>query len=239
MAGMVLTYRGRKDGCLPRKEESVDVSEREYARLEGAPVDGTGESEAAGDPGPVNVVSDEVEVATEEELRRVIEQEGKVLEPEIAVAEHEGAPPPPGEEGGTTRGYSVDHPTNFNWRPDVAQLVSRIQRQFPNQTYANTYSWHPPYSPPAITRRYDAVSVDFWGGGLSNGRYVGYRGKPIGTALGHRVWQALWNDPHAPNISWIIWNGRMWIRGRGWSAAPWGPADSDAGHYEHIHVSYV
>ncbi len=75
-------------------------------------------------------------------------------------------------------------------------------------------------SPPAITRRYDAVSVDFWGGGLSNGRYVGYQGKPIGTSFGHQVWKALWNDPNAPNICWIIWNGRMWVRGRGWSPLP-------------------
>jgi hypothetical protein len=166
-----------------------------------------------------------------------MEEEGKVLEPEIALAEHEGAPPPPGE-GPRTRSYISDHPTNFDWRPDVARLVNRIQKKFPNQTYANTYYWHPPYSPPAITRRYDAVSVDFWGGGLSNGRYAGYRGKPIGTSLGHQVWKALWNEPYAPNISWIIWNGRMWVRGRGWSASPWGPPDSDAGHYKHIHCSY-
>jgi len=218
----------------------VDVSEREYTQLETAPVDGTGEPDAADAPGPINIVSDEIEVATEEDLQRVIEQEGRALEPEIAVAEHEDAPPPPGEEDrGRTRSYISDHPTNFDWRPDVARLVNRIQKKFPNQTYANTYSWHPPYSPPAITRRYDAVSVDFWGGGLSNGRYVGYRGKPIGTSLGHQVWKAIWNDPYAPNISWIIWNGRMWVRGRGWSASPWGPPDSDAGHHKHIHVSYA
>ena len=137
---MVLAYRGRRGGCLPRKGESVDVSEREYAQLEGAPVDGTGEPDAADAPREINVVSEEVEVATEEELRRVIEQEGEVLEPEIAIARQEDAPPPPGEEGSTTRGYGDDHPTHFDWRPDVAQLVSRIQKQFPHQTYANTYT---------------------------------------------------------------------------------------------------
>jgi hypothetical protein len=83
------------------------------------------------------------------------------------------------------------------------------------------------------------VSVDFWGGGVSNGQYVGYRGKPIGTQLGQQVWEALWNDPYAPNISWIIWNGKMWIRGSGWEGSPPGPADSDADHYNHIHVTYV
>jgi hypothetical protein len=217
----------------------VDVREMDYLTLEAPPVDGTDEPDAGEAPLQINVVSDEIEVATEEDLQIIIEQEGKVREPEIAAAEHEGAPPPPLEEGEVrTRSYISDHPTNFNWRPDVARLVNRIQKKFPNQTYANTYYWHPPYSPPAITRRYDAVSVDFWGGGVSNGRYVGYRGKPIGTQLGHQVWKALWTDPHAPNISWIIWNGRMWIRGRGWSDAPWGPPDSDAGHHKHVHVSY-
>ena len=222
----------------PRRERILDVSEREYAQLEAAPVDGTGEPDAADAPRSINVVSDEIEVATEEEIRRVIEEEGKVLEPEIAIAEHEGTPPPPGE-GPRTRSYISDHPTNFDWREDVERLVNRIQKKFPNQTYANTYYWHPPYSPPAITRRYDSVSVDFWGGGFSNGKYAGYRGKPIGTSLGHQVWKALWNDPYASNISWNIWNGRMWVRGRGWSASPWGPPDSDAGHYKHVHCTYI
>ena len=56
-----------------------------------------------------------------------------MLEPEIAVAEHEDAPPPPGE-GPRTRSYISDHPTNFDWRQDVARLVNRIQKHFPNQT---------------------------------------------------------------------------------------------------------
>ena len=105
----------------------MDVSEREYGQLEAAPVDGTAEPAVADAPEPINVVSDEIEVATEEEIRRVIEEEGKVLEPEIALAEHEGAPPPPGE-GPRTRSYISDHPTNFDWRPDVARLVNRIQK---------------------------------------------------------------------------------------------------------------
>jgi hypothetical protein len=112
----------------------------------------------------------------------------KELEPEIAAAEPD-ATLGPGEARAVSRAlpYHVLHPTNFNWRADVARLVNRIQKKFPWQTYANTYSWHPPYSPPLITVRYDAVSVDFWGGGRSNGKYVGYRGKPIGTSFGHQV----------------------------------------------------
>ena len=53
------------------------------------------------------------------------------------------------------------------------------------------------------------------------------------------MWNAIFNDPYLPNISWIIWNGRMWVRGSGWRQAPVGPPDSDAGHYKHIHVSYT
>jgi hypothetical protein len=206
--------------------------------LEDRPVDGTDEPEAEKAPEPINILSDEIEVATEEELQRIIEQEGKELEPEIA-AEAEAALGP-GVATAVSRALSYPelHPTNFNWRADVARLVNRIQKKFPWQTYANTYRWHPPYDPPLITVRYDAVSVDFWGGGRSNGKYVGYRGKPIGASLGQRVFNAIFNDPYKPNIFWIIWNGRMWVRGTGWEASPWGPPGSDAGHYKHIHVTY-
>ena len=217
----------------------MDTSESASMRQEDAPVDGTDQPRAAGDDlGPFNYDPDEIEVATEEQLQRVIEEEGRALEPEIAAADSKGAEPPPDEEG-RTRSYVQDHPTHFDWRQDVANLVKRIQGQFPNLTYANTYVWHPPYAPPLITVRHDAVSVDFWGGGVLNGKYVGYRGKPIATSLGQQVWKALWNDPYLPNISWIIWNGNMWVRGVGWKNAPPGPADSDAGHFKHIHVTYM
>jgi hypothetical protein len=53
------------------------------------------------------------------------------------------------------------------------------------------------------------------------------------------VFNAIFHDPYEPNIFWIIWNGRMWVRGSGWQAAPGGPPDSDAGHYNHIHVTYM
>ena len=215
----------------------MDFSEKDYMTLEDPPVDGTDEPEAEKDPEPINVVPGEIEVATEEEFQRIIEQEGREIEPEIAASEPD-AVPGPGEARALSRSYISDHPTSFNFRADVARLVNRIQKQFPHQTFANTYRWHPPFSPPTITQRYDAVSVDFWGGGRSNGRYVGYRGKPIGTALGNRVFRAIFNDRHEPNIFWIIWHGRMWLRGRGWGPAPGGPPDSDAGHYKHIHITF-
>jgi len=117
----------------------------------------------------------------------------------------------------------------------VARAINRVQKKFPSQTFANTYYMHPP----VYGRKYEFVSVDFWGGGLSNGQYVGNRGKPIGAFLGHKVWNAIYQDSYLPNIFWIIWNGRMWVRGLGWGPSPWGPPDSDAGHFRHIHVTYV
>jgi len=213
----------------------VDISERDYLTLQDPPVDGTDEPEAEKVSEPINIDSDEIEVATEEELQRVIAEEGKVSEPEIGAFELQDPAPTPGEARATSRSYITDHPTHFAFRADVARAVNRVQAKFPSQTFANTYYLHPP----VYGRKYEFVSVDFWGGGLLNGRYVGYRGKPIGASLGHQVWNALFHDPNLPNIFWIIWNGKMWVRGTGWENAPWGPPDSDAGHFQHIHVTYV
>lgn len=212
----------------------MDISEKDYLSLEASPVDGTNEPEANNVPERINIVSDEIEAATEEDLQRIIEEEGKMGEPEIAAYEFDQAPSP-GERIGRMRSYGELYPTHFDFRADVSRLVNRIQRKFPWQTFANTYYMHPP----ACGRTYEFVSVDFWGGGLLNGRYVGYRGKPIGAPLGHRVWNALYHDRHLPNINWIIWNGKMWVRGSGWCPSPGGRADSDAGHYKHIHVTYM
>ena len=217
----------------------MDIRERKYPPLGTAPVDSTSKSEASEVVMGINIISDDYEAASDEDLRYIIEREGKLREPEILAAYERARPRSPGgaREVGI-RSYEEDHPTNFDWREDVEQLVNRIQAQFPWQTYANTYYWHPPYDPPTITVQYDAVSVDFWGGGIEDGVYVGYRGKPIGTDLGNQVWNALSYDEYLPNIFWIIWDGWMWVSGSGWSAAPWGPPDSDAGHYNHIHVTY-
>ena len=212
------------------------ISERDYQRLEDPPVDGTDEPEAEKVPEPINIVSDEIEVASEEELRRIIEQEGKVREPEIAAFEVEDPTPSPGEDRALRRAsYPQMYPTHFNFRADVARLVNRIQRKFPWQTFANTYYMHPP----KFGRKYEFVSVDFWGGGRSNGHYVGYRGKPLPASLGHRVFNAIFHDPYKPNILWTIYQGRMWVRGTGWEPFSEGPLDSDPRHEKHIHVTYV
>lgn len=214
----------------------MELSEREYSTLEAAPVDGTSEPDPETVPGPINVISDEIEAATEEDLQIIIEKERKVVEPEIAATYDLDPVQSVGEARAVPRtSYMTLHPTHFDWRADVARAVNRVQAKVPWETYANTYYMHPP----VYGRKYEFVSVDFWGGGLSNDRYVGYRGKPIGTSLGHQVWNEVFNDPHLPNIHWIIWNGRMWVRGSGWGPSPWGPPDSDPGHYNHIHVTYV
>ena len=220
----------------------MDISERDYLTLESPPVDGTNEPEAEKPPKRINIISDEVEAATEEDLQRIIEQEGRERkpEPEIVAYEEFGRARSPRRAEAVSRELSYEqlYPTHFDWRADVARLVNRIQAQFPWQTYANTYYMHPPI----YGRTYEFVSVDFWGGGLSDGQYLGYRGKPIWSeeaSLGQQVWNALYYDEYLPNISWIIWNGRMWTRGSGWGPSPWGPPDSDAGHYNHVHCTYV
>jgi hypothetical protein len=37
----------------------------------------------------------------------------------------------------------------------------------------------------------------------------GGRGDPVGTALGQKVFDFLFEDPDPPDIWWVIWNGRM------------------------------
>jgi hypothetical protein len=91
-------------------------SERDYQRLEDPPVDGTDEPEAEKVPEPINIVSDELEAASEEELQRIMEEEGKASEPEIAAFELEDLTPSPGEERALSRSYLSDHPTHFNFR---------------------------------------------------------------------------------------------------------------------------
>jgi hypothetical protein len=138
------------------------------------------------------------------------------------------------------QGYQDLHPTHFNWTRPVRRAVNRYQAMFPYLTYANSYLWHPPYDPPAITRRYDALSVDFWGGGLdSQGRYTGYRGKPLPDALHERLFDVIFNDPKPPYIDWILSNGWMWSYRSGWSVYdPYDPYDADMGHRRHLHITF-
>ena len=142
--------------------------------------------------------------------------------------------------------YIDDHPTNFVWTPAVRERVNAVQRRHPWKTFINTYWDHPPDFndprrwPPGY---YDKVSFDVWGGGgNSAGNYTGYRGKPLPKRLGDKVFNQLFYASSGPSIDWIIWFGYMYwspaTGGPGWTSAPGGPADSDPGHYSHLHVTY-
>ena len=175
-----------------------------------------------------------IERATEEEMREEIRLHGRITrEPEIGRFDDEPTPHPRAVAGGM--GYADDYPTHFDFRPDVAALVRRIQAKFPWLLFSNTYRFHPPVH----GRTYELVSVDRWMGGIVNGRYAGYRGKPLEQGLGTRVFNAIFNAPGRPHLYWIIYRGRMWTRGYGWGPSPWGPAGSDARHDWHIHETYV
>ncbi len=188
----------------------------------------------------VNVVPGEIEVADHDLLQQEIARHGRVQEePEIGRARAMGIHlPEPVATAAVARevgieGYADTYWTHFDYRPDVARFVARVQKKFPWMTFMNTYFKHPP----VFGRKYEFVSSDVWQGGLVNGRYVGYRGKPLDPGLGVKVFNAMFYDPYAPPIYWIIYRGRMWTRGYGWGPAPGGPADSDPDHDWHIHQS--
>jgi hypothetical protein len=138
-------------------------------------------------------------------------------------------------------GYLEDHPTTFAWNQEVGQVVSRLQAAYPYKTYINTYVWHPPYDEAAgILRDYQAQSFDVWGGGCKRGIYTGFRGKPLRRRLGKKIFKELFRGEYGgPGIAWIIYNGKMWVRGEGFQPAPAGAADSDPGHYSHLHITYL
>lgn len=209
-------------------QETVDRWNEEWPEPAG------GLEDPGGEPDAVNGAR-EIGRVTDEELQAVLREHGRVAEPEIA---RERAKKDASGQVGVDS-YIDDHPTHWDWLAPVARAVNRVQGKLPYQTWAGSYVWHPPYDPPNITIRYDALSADLWGGGLWNGKYAGYRGKPIGFEVGQEAFRALWRDPYGPLIHWIIWNNGMWIRGRGWSAAPWGPPDSDAAHVKHVHCTFV
>lgn len=200
------------------------------------PVDGTDAPEDRNVS--VNTVPGEISVADDAVLQKVIAEHGVFPEPELGRAQllrrEAGEAEDPGAV--SAQGYADTHWTHFDFRPDVGRAVVRVQKQFPWLTFANTYFWHPPVH----KRIYEFVSNDYWAGGLVNGEYVGYRGKSIGSVVnGWDVFNAVFNDPHLPNIYWIIFGGRMWTRGYGWGPSPWGPPDSDPRHDHHIHVTYL
>lgn len=121
--------------------------------------------------------------------------------------------------------YVLRHPTRYNWTPGVEKIARSIVTKFPG-TSVNTYVGHPPG-----WEQYERVSLDVW---HENGR-----GVSLPSGLGDQVFKYVFNLPGAPHIEWIIYKGRMWTRSGGWQNAPGGAADSDPGHWKHIHISYA
>lgn len=128
--------------------------------------------------------------------------------------------------------YVKKHPTNYIWRADIERLTHRLVNMDPfyKKIWVNTYVVHPPGVPLPLR---DKLSFDVWG--------FGGRGDPLDVNLGWQVRRVLFNDPNLPNINWIIWQGRMWFRfgNPQKSPAPAGPPGSDAGHFQHLHVTYL
>jgi hypothetical protein len=135
--------------------------------------------------------------------------------------------------------YLTEHPTSYSWNSEVREVVAKLQAAYPWQTFLCTYWWHPPFDEAAgVLRDYQAQSFDVWGGGKQAGVYTGYRGKPLPKRLGRKIYKDLWEGRFGgPDIAWIIWEGKMWIRGVGERPAPAGAADSDPGHFGHVHCT--
>ena len=126
--------------------------------------------------------------------------------------------------------YISDHPTHFRWRSDISEIVRQLRARWDRGTWVGTYEWHPPYDPPVITRRYDAVSFDVWG---PEGR-----NDPIGFELGQRVFDFVYHDPNPPWIEWCIWRRTLRKRSNGFVPEPF-ETDPFSHHDDHPHFSFV
>ncbi len=128
---------------------------------------------------------------------------------------------PPGYSGD---GSYVDiHPERYTWREDVEEVARYLVDTY--GVWCNTYVDHPP------GWGLDNVSMDVWA-------YSG-RGYDVDPSVGQAAFDDIFNNGKEPWIWWVIWWGSMWSIGGGWEAAPWGPPDSDPGHYGHIHFTFV
>ena len=122
--------------------------------------------------------------------------------------------------------YVQRHPTHYQFRADVRRLAEKYVNmpKYRGKVWANTYRDHPPGF------GLDAVSVDFWD-------WSG-RAHPLADAVHAALFRTILNDPEPPFIRWAISNGRMWLPPNRFVAAPVGPPGSDAGHFNHIHVTF-
>jgi hypothetical protein len=138
-----------------------------------------------------------------------------------------------GKDGNPAVGYIREHPTNYEWRPDVRRVARRLVNdpRFKGKIWVCTYFRHPPGRPQDPGKWRDTTSLDVWG--------FGGRGDPLPVDVGREVFNTLFNDPDPPDIWWTIYRGQMWTRGIGWGASPPGPPDSDPQHLRHIHVTFL
>jgi hypothetical protein len=136
-----------------------------------------------------------------------------------------------GKDGDSGVQYIRDFPTHYEWVARVSRRAHQLvnAEDFREKIWVNSYVKHPP----AFPREH--LSLDVWGSGG--------RGDPIGEDLGHRVYDRLFNNPHAPDVWWCIWQNRMYVRDprtfeEEFRSAPPGPPGSDPKHELHLHVSY-
>jgi hypothetical protein len=128
--------------------------------------------------------------------------------------------------------YVLDHPTRYGWLNHIDPLIRHLYREMggPPGIHVNSYVWHPPYNPPAITRRYDRLSFDVWGGGG--------RGDPVGFEKGQWAFDLIWNYPGQPYINWVIWRRQIRSRRFDFVPGPWGSNPLEW-HDDHVHVTFL
>jgi len=146
---------------------------------------------------------------------------------------------PPGFEPKDPRpgDYVDQHPTRYDWREDIEELIRLIYRQFagPDEQEMNTYVNHPPNeNGRSIWLGFDTqrLSLDVWG--------PSGRGDPLPLERHRDIYRFLFNLDGAPDWWWAISLGAMWQRNRDvnlnpqWEGhikdPPGGPPDSDPDH---------
>lgn len=157
---------------------------------------------------------------------------------------------PPGFQPKSPRpgDYVDEHPTRYDWRDDIEELIRLIYRRFggPDEQQMNTYINHPP-NPNANGRSIflgfdtQSLSLDVWG--------PGGRADPLPPERHRNIFNFLFNLAGAPDWWWAISRGDMWVRNRDvnlnpqWEGrfedAPGGPPDSDPDHVNHLHLTLL
>jgi hypothetical protein len=124
--------------------------------------------------------------------------------------------------------YVAVHPTRYEWRDDVEEVIRRLYRTFgKDNIHVNTYVEHPGDENGRWAR--DTAAFDVWG--------AGGRGSFLDQVLGDEVYHFLFDPLPPPDIDWIIYKRRMWTRAT-FSSRPFGFNDFTF-HDDHIHVTYT